>query len=132
MPITVHWDDPEQTITYMQFNGALHLNEIFTAWREELARQTSVTHPVYSLNDFTHTHPVIRGINLRHMVDFITHNQAPNLRMTIQIATNSVVRHSLQMIAALMPHKVHIVATLDEAHAIIKADKATYRNKRAS
>lgn len=129
MPITVHWDDPEQTITYMTFKGAPHVDTLFTAWREELAMQTSVDHPVYSLNDFTHVHPVLHGVSLRRLVDFIQHNQAPNLRMTVQFTPAPVVHHSLHVIAALMPHRVHIVKTLADARRVIEADKATYRKQ---
>ena len=131
MPITVRWDDPEQTITYLTFTDTLHVNDLFAAWHEEITMQTSVSHSVYSLNDLTRAQPVLRGINLRGLVEFVQQHQAPNLKMTVQVAPSSVIRHSLQMIAKLMPHEVHVVATLAEAYAIIEADKATSQERRA-
>jgi hypothetical protein len=132
MTITVRWDDPEQTITYMTFTGALHVDDLFATWQEELTMQTSVAHPVYSLNDLTAAQPVLRGLNLRRMVQFIQQNQAPNLQMTVQVASSCAIRYSLQMIAKLMPHEVHIVETLEAAYAIIEADKVAFRQRLVS
>jgi hypothetical protein len=129
MPITVSWYDTEKTITHLEFVGSIKIGELFDAWQQELDLQNTVSHPVYSLNTMSGVQIIVRGLNLPTMVDFVRQNRPEHLQMTVQAAKSHPVRRGLVAIAALMPHEVHVVETLDQAIEIIETHKDTLQQR---
>lgn len=130
MPVTASWHDSEQTITRVDFVNGFTMNEIFDAWLAELDATLSVDRPVYSLNVFADDAMIVGGFSMTKILAFIRANRAPNLQLTVQVAGSAAIRRILTGIAAVMPHEVHIVATEDEAYAIISEHEAAETQKK--
>ncbi len=123
MPITVSWDDDAHTITRVEFYGLFNFDDILDAWTEELSLVHSVAYDVYSLNVFNVIAPSVRGFNTAKLRKFSENIDAPNLKLTVQVSENSMLRGALGFLPMPMPHPRKIVASLDEAYALINAAK---------
>ena len=124
MPITVQWDDVEHTIVKVHFSGGFDFPAILTAWEQEIALEQSVGYPVYSINLFERVPFSVKGINIRELHHFAETMPPENLQMVIQVAENDMFRSILRSVMPKRNHAFHIVATLDEAYALINAHKA--------
>ena len=129
MAIHVGWDDPTtKTISRVDFEGTFDINAVFDAWQHEFVQIRTVGHRVYSLNLFNQT-PALSGtgFSITKIRAFIAREPLPNLIFTVQVAEERLVRNFLKTIASTMSFEVHVVASLNDAYALINAHKAASR-----
>ncbi len=125
MPIELTWDNPEKTITRLEFSGRISMTELLEAWTAELNLQKSVVHPVYSLNVFHEMYPAVEGASLTDVRSFICNNKPDHLQLTVQVAENMILRRALLTVSTAMSHPVRVVSHLEEAYAIIHLHQVT-------
>lgn len=123
MPIHISWDDTQQTITRLEFQGVISFGEVIDAWEKELELFNSVSHPVYSLNVFGAIPLSLKGFNIRRLRAFAMSMQVDHLQMTVQSAESPMLRHFLHTMKLPMAKGVYVVQSLDEAYSIINAHK---------
>ncbi len=123
MPVTVSWDDDAHTITCVTFEGKFNFEDIFAAWEQEIDLFHSVTHPVYSINVFGRVPLTVKGLSVRKLQAFARAVPAANLQMTVQVSSNPLARHFLTALNLQLPADLYVVATLDEAYALIEAHR---------
>jgi len=124
MHLSVQWDDPEQTITRISFNGPFDYTQLLDVWSEEIALQNSVQHPVYSIKHFHRAPLGLPGMNVRELNEFAAQNIPTHLQLTIQVTDVEILRNTMRMmIPPSQAGKWFVVGTLDEARALIATHK---------
>lgn len=123
MPVRVQWDDTDQTISQVIFEGQFTFADISTAWREEINMLNSVSYPVYSINLFKTIAPFVQGLNVRELKAFGEQTHIPHLQMTVFVAESLMVRQFLRGLSLQLPHLTQTVETLEEAYDLIAAHK---------
>ena len=124
MAIRVSWDDPTtKTVSRIDFEGTFDINAVFDAWHTQFMQIRSVNHKVYSLNT-CHAMLSGTGFNIPKIREFVAREQLYNVIFTVQVAEGRFIRELLKNLAGTMSFEVHVVASLDEAYALINAHKA--------
>jgi hypothetical protein len=120
MSIRVYWENPQKTIVRYDFEGVWTWDELYAAYYEAIAMETSVTHRVDIILDLRYSGR-IPGNVLLHIKNF-SEKQPPNVGLSIFVTTNSFLT-SLYNTAIKFYAKIafyfRLTRTVDEAHDMI-------------
>jgi len=120
LPIRVYWEDADQTIVRYDFEGKWTWDELYTAYYEAIAMETSVTQRVDIILDMRKSGAIPTNA-LLHMKNF-SEKQPPNVGLSIFVTTNAFVT-ALYGTAIKFYAKIafyfRLVKTLEQAHAMI-------------
>lgn len=120
MAVEVRWTNAEQIVLLYTFSAAWTWDEYYAATTRGRAMVESVDHMVVTIIDLSASRALPPGA-LTHLRRATTH-QHPNLGPVILVGLNRFIRAMSDMLSRIYPlaaQKVRIVATLDEAYALL-------------
>ena len=120
MPIRVYWEDTDQTIVRYDFEGKWMWDELYTAYYEAIAMETSVSYRVDIILDMRNSGAIPTNA-LLHMKNF-SEKQPPNVGLSIFVTSNAFVTalyNTAIKFYAKIAFYFRLVKTLDQAHAMI-------------
>ncbi len=122
MPITVEWDNPQQTIIRAVFNGKWDADSLHRMISDARDMVTSVLHPVDCIFDFTHSNSsptsalaILQGLDVWRV---------SNERLMIIVNANGYIKTLCNIGRKLAPltfqHLMYVDRLTDAYHAISK------------
>jgi hypothetical protein len=133
MPIQVYWEDPEQTIVRYDFEGSWTWDEMYAAFYEGVAMETSITHRVDVILNLQHSGRIPGNI-LLHTKNF-SEKQPPNVGFCIFVTTNlfliSLFNTAIKFYAKIAFY-FRLTKTIEEAHVLIAAGRRVMTKSKLS
>ena len=122
MPITVHWDDPHQTIVRWDFEGAWTWQDFYQAQAESDALITSVEHTVDVVANVARSPSLPRNPLSRYRQ--ARQSTPRNRGVVVVVGANSFVMSIIQIYNPVFGRKLRdeflFADTLDDARTLIK------------
>jgi hypothetical protein len=121
MGVTVMWDDDEQSIVRLNFEGDWKLDELRAIGQRGMLMMHSVDHPVCMITDFTRSKTLPLGIlwQTRELYRL----RPENWRTSIVITQDAIIRNLAEIFSQfyMIPrqHALFIVKTDPEARQIV-------------
>lgn len=125
MPVEVVWDDEAKTIIRQIYSGRVILDDYYLATNKFVELANSVSHPVHSIMDRRDV-LMSQGSYLRVM-RYANEKMPDNIGLRVIINGNVMTKIMVNIgerIAPRLISQIHLVDTLEEAHAVIAKHKA--------
>ena len=124
MSVRVYWEDEGRTIVRYDFDGLWSWDELYTAYYEAIAMETSVEHRVDVILDLRRSGRV-PGNALLHVKNF-SDRQPVNIGLSVFVTSNSFLV-SLYNVGvkfySKIGHYFRVAPTIEAAHAMIERDR---------
>jgi hypothetical protein len=120
MPVNVYWEDADKSIVRYDFEASWTWDELYAAYYEAIAMETSVTYRVDVILDMRRSNRIPANALLH--VKNLSEKQPPNIGVSIFVTTNTFIISMVNM--AIKAYKkiafyFRLVNTLESAHEII-------------
>jgi hypothetical protein len=126
MPVTVAWDDEEQTIIHFAFIAPWTWDEFRMAVEKGWIEGRHHAHRVHAIVDFTRIGPMPSGY-LTHFSRAAMTRVSPNVGVIVVVGVTGMFTTTFQLIMRLFPRlqeRVIQVDSVEEAHAFLARYKA--------
>jgi hypothetical protein len=130
MTIHVEWADEARTIMLLNYQTGWTWTDFRTALERSGELSQDLDHPFYLINDVRSAPKLPDGQAISHF-RAAGQNNAPALRYIYIVGTNMFATSLLNMMKKLVPNIANtwkLVLTIEEAYALIEADKKTQPN----
>ncbi len=121
MGIVAVWEDEDQTVIRMTFQGNWSLDELHEVGLQTILMIRGVTHPVYEINDFTETTAFPLGVLwlARDLNRLRPSNWAAGITVTSDKVAESLLETFGQIYLSRKQEQLYSVMSLDQAYALI-------------
>jgi hypothetical protein len=122
MPMTVNWDNAEQTTLRIDTHGQSTWEEHFNVQDQMREMLKSVQHPV-DMIVVLHPGAEPPSGNLLSHISRAAQKAPRNLRFTVNVGMSPFMKAITQVATKVLQMKTHYTTTLEEARAIIKVER---------
>ena len=117
MPISIEWDNPEQTIIRVCFNGKWNTDELQNMIRQGRGMSKSVSHPVDSIFDFSQS--LSSPTSALAVIQNLDLDRPQNERLLIVVKASSYIKTMCNIARKLSPRtfvNLLFVETMNDAY----------------